>query len=64
MRITNGSKQEKDQSLTPSKIEKDDAPHEVIKKHLIKGQELDLTKDNLNIDQIQIGLAGICLPAN
>ncbi|WP_345808046.1 TerD family protein [Bacillus pumilus] len=56
MRITNGSKQEKDQSLTPSKIEKEDAPHEVIKKHLIKGQKLDLTKDNPNIDQIQIGL--------
>ncbi|MEB2358799.1 TerD family protein [Bacillus pumilus] len=56
MRITNGSKQEKDQALTPSKIEKEDAPHEVINKHLIKGQKLDLTKDNPNIDQIQIGL--------
>ncbi len=56
MRITNGSKQEKDQALTPKKIEKEDAPHEMIKKHLIKGQKLDLTKDNPNIDQIQIGL--------
>nr|MDH3177671.1 hypothetical protein [Bacillus pumilus] len=64
MRITNGSKQEKDQSLTPSKIEKEDAPHEVIKKHLIKGQKLDLTKDNPNIDQIQIGLGGIWWPPN
>ncbi|WP_144493725.1 TerD family protein [Bacillus pumilus] len=56
MRITNGSKQEKDQALTPKKIEKEDTPHEMIKKHLIKGQKLDLTKDNPNIDQIQIGL--------
>ncbi|AVM25120.1 TerD family protein [Bacillus pumilus] len=56
MRITNGSKQEKDQLLPPRKNEKEDAPHEVMKKCLIKGQKLDLTKDNPNIDQIHIGL--------
>ncbi|XNN68508.1 TerD family protein [Bacillus pumilus] len=49
-------KQEKDQARTSSKIEKEDASHEMIKKHLIKGQKLDLTRDNPNIDQIQIGL--------
>ncbi|KAE9881690.1 TerD family protein [Escherichia coli] len=42
MSIKNGSKQ--------------DAPHEVIKKHLVKGQKLDLTKDNPAVDQIHIGL--------
>ncbi|MBL4985172.1 TerD family protein [Bacillus safensis] len=42
MSIKNGSKQ--------------DSPHEVIKKHLVKGQKLDLTKDNPSVDQIHIGL--------
>ncbi|OYN65787.1 stress protein [Bacillus safensis] len=42
MSINNGSKQ--------------DVPHEVLKKHLMKGQKLDLTKDNPAIDQIHIGL--------
>ncbi|MCC9089299.1 MULTISPECIES: TerD family protein [Bacillus] len=56
MSITNGSKQEKNQPLPLSKNEKEDAPHEAIKKHLIKGQKLDLTKDNPHIDQIHIGL--------
>ncbi|MBD3860158.1 TerD family protein [Bacillus sp. 28A-2] len=56
MSLTNGSKQEKNQPLSLSKHEKEDAPHEAIKKHLIKGQKLDFTKDNPNIDQIHIGL--------
>ncbi|MEH7793870.1 TerD family protein [Bacillus safensis] len=42
MSIKNGSKQ--------------DSPHEVTKKHLVKGQKLDLTKDNPAVDQIHIGL--------
>ncbi|PCK20400.1 stress protein [Bacillus pumilus] len=56
MRITNGSKQKKDQEIPLRKNEKEDASHEAIKKNLMKGQKLDLTKDNPNIDQIHIGL--------
>ncbi|PRO39946.1 TerD family protein [Bacillus sp. LLTC93] len=57
MSITNGSKQEKNQPIPLNKNKKEDAPHEAIKKHLMKGQKLDLTKDNPNIDQIHIGLS-------
>ncbi|MCM2991333.1 TerD family protein [Bacillus safensis] len=56
MSIKNGSKQEKDQALPPRKKKKEYAPQEVIMKHLLKGQKLDLTKDNPAIDQIHIGL--------
>ncbi|ANT57707.1 TerD family protein [Bacillus sp. FSL R5-0820] len=56
MSITNGSKQENNKAWPMRQHEKEDASLEAVKKHLMKGQKLDLTKDNPNIDQIHIGL--------
>lgn len=56
MRITNGSKQENNKEIQLRKNESGDTSYEAIKKNLMKGQRLDLTKDNPNIDQIHIGL--------
>lgn len=56
MSITNGSKQENNKAWPMRQHEKEDASLEAVKKHLMKGQKLDLTKDNPNVDQIHIGL--------
>ncbi|WMT30066.1 TerD family protein [Bacillus aerius] len=56
MSITNGSKQKKNKALPVRQYEKEGTSHETAKKHLMKGQNLDLTKDNPNVDQIHIGL--------
>lgn len=56
MSITNGSKQENNKAWPMRQHEKEDASLETVKKHLMKGQKLDLTKDNPNVDQIHIGL--------
>ncbi|MEE3605562.1 TerD family protein [Bacillus altitudinis] len=56
MSITNGSKQENNKAWPMRQHEKEDASLEAVKKHLMKGQKLDLTKDNPNVDQLHIGL--------
>ncbi|KPN16051.1 stress protein [Bacillus australimaris] len=56
MSTTNRSKQEKNKTRSLSQKEKENASHEAAKKSLTKGQNIDLTKDNPNADQIQIGL--------
>ncbi|MDM5299187.1 TerD family protein [Bacillus pumilus] len=54
MTITNRSDQENDQDAPP-KNEKKAMSHEG-KKILLKGEKLDVTKNNPNVDQIHIGL--------
>ncbi|AOZ89612.1 stress protein [Bacillus xiamenensis] len=56
MNNTNGSEQEQNNALPIRQHENEDAAHEAVKAHLMKGQNLDLTKDHPSVDQIHIGL--------